>query len=90
MRYGNLLVFPQLGMALASQNTLENLSLVFCRISISKLVTLINNFPSLVRLKLERLGHGLVMGRPLLLDLHRSCPSTGSKFLTTRISLDSF
>ena len=57
MRYGSLLVFPQLGMALASQNTLENLSLVFCRISISKLVTLINNFPNLVRIKLGNLGH---------------------------------
>ena len=57
MHYGSPSAFPQLGMTLASQNTLEYLSLIFCRISISKLVTLINNFPNLVRIKLGNLGH---------------------------------
>ena len=51
------LVSPQLGVALAPQNTLEYLSLRDCRVTISALVALINHFPNLAEVQLISLIH---------------------------------
>ena len=47
----------QLGLSLASQDTLEFLCLYRCRVTISTLAGLINHFPNLVHLKLLSLYH---------------------------------
>lgn len=58
LRYsGGFSALRQLGVALASQDTLESLSLILCRVSTSALVALINHFPNLVHVRLVSLQY---------------------------------